>query len=157
MEKPLEKTMEHLKAAMRRVAPPKDRSYKDPYRLVINLASDRKKSAMLGWGLLAVSVVTVSAGELFLPAWDTLVPLALSFGVGAGIFFGWWKVGALCQESLSSIHPMPQSDHDQLQSSQTREASPATSEVEVRDQEPIAVAPNSTRSATVEPVGVTSE
>ena len=82
--------------------------------------------------------------------------IALIVGVGAGIFFGWCKVGALCQESLSSIRHMPQSDHDQPQSSQTRGASPAASEVEVQDQEPIAVAPNSTRSATVEPVGVTS-
>ena len=152
----MEKTMESLKAAMRRLAPPKDRSYRDPYRLVINLAADRKKCGVVGLVLLAVSVVTVTAGELFLPAGKMLVPLALSFGVGAGVFCGWWKVGALCQESLSSIRPMPQSDHHQIQSSQTRGASPAASEVEVRDQEPIAVAPNSTRSATVEPVGVTS-
>ena len=151
----MEKTMEHLKAAMRRLAPPKDRSYRDPYRLVINLAATRKPYGVLGLFFLAVSVSALAAGELFLPA-RGLSQLAWGFGVFAGILSGWWRVGALCQESLSSIRPMPQSDHDQLQSSQTRGASPAASEVEVRDQEPIAVAPNSTRSATVEPVGVTS-
>ena len=141
----MEKTMESLKAAMRRLAAPKDRSYRDPYRLVINLAADRKKSAMLGWVLLAVSVVTVTAGELFLTAGEMLVPLALSFGVGAGVFFGWWKVGALCHESLSSIRPLPPLDDDQRHSSQPRGPNPAASEVAVHDLEPIAVAPNFAR------------
>ena len=153
----MEKTMESLKAAMRRLAAPKDRSYRDPYRLVINLAADRKACGVLGLGLLAASVVTVTAAELFLPAGKMLVPLALSFGVGAGVFFGWWKVGALCHESLSSIRPLPPLDDDQRESSQPRSASSAASEVAVPDLEAIEVAPNFARSETVERVGVNSE
>ena len=152
----MEKTMESLKAAMRRLAAPKDRSYRDPYRLVINMAEARKACGVVGLGLLAVSIVTVTAGELFLTAGEMLVPLALSFGVGAGVFFGWWKMGALCHESLSSIRPLPSWDDDQRQSSKTPGASPAASEEGVRDLETVEVAPNFARSETVERVGVNS-
>ena len=153
----MERTMEHLKAAMRRLAAPKDRSYRDPYRLVINMAADRKACGVLGLGLLAVSVVTVTAAELFLPGRGMLIPLALSFGVGAGMFCGWGKVGALCHESLSSIRPLPPLDDNQRQSSKTRGASPTVSEEGVPDLETIEVAPNYARSETVERVGVNSE
>ena len=137
-----------LKAAMRRVAPPKDRSYRDPYRLVIDLAADRKKYGVLGLFILAVSTVAFAAAELFLPAREImLVPLALSFGVGAGMCLGMWTAGVLCHESLSSIRPLPPLDHEQVQSSQTRGASPAEAEEGVHGQEPIEVALNSTGNA----------
>ena len=144
----MERTMESLKAAMRRLAAPKDRSYRDPYRLVINMAADRKACGVVGSGLLAASVSAFAGAELFLPTRAMLGPLAVSLGAVAGVFIGWWKVGALCHESLSSIRPLPQSDHDQPQSSQTRGASPAASELAVHDLETVEVAPNVARSET---------
>ena len=139
-----------LKAAMRRVAPPKDRSYRDPYRLVIKLAADRKAYGGSAAIILVISVATFAGVEdiSFLPfATGVVLALALSFGVGAGMCFGLWKAGALCHQSLISIRPLPPLDHDQGQSSQTRGASSAASELAVHGQEPIEVAPNSTRSA----------
>ena len=132
--------MEPLKAAMRRVAPPRDHSYRDPYRLVINLAADRKAYGVMGWVLLAVSTVAFTAAQLFLPAGEIMLfALAVSLGaVTSGMCIGLWTAGVLCHESLSSIRPLPPLDHEQRQSSQTRGASPAEAEV----------APNSTRSAT---------
>ena len=135
--------MEPLKAAMRRVAPPRDHSYRDPYRLVINLAADRKRCGVLGLFILAVSVFAFAAAQLFLPADEMLGPLALSFGVGAGVCFGMWMAGTKCHESLSSIRPLPPFDHDQGQSSRTPGASPAAAEERVYGQEPIEVASNS--------------
>ena len=147
----METKMGPLKAAMRRVAPPKDRSYRDPYRLVTDLAADRKAFGVGAAFILVVSVATFTGVEdiRFLPfATGVVLALALSFGVGAGMCFGLWKSGSLCHESLSSIRPLPPLDHEQLQSSQTGGASPTASEAAVHGQEPIAVAPNSTRSAT---------
>ena len=134
-----------LKAAMRRVAPPKDHSYRDPYRLVIDLAADRKAYGVLGLVLLAVSVLAFTAAELFLPAGEIMLfALAVSLGaVTGGMCIGLWKAGALCHESLNSIRPLPPLDHEQRQSSQTRGASPAEAEEGVHGQEPIEAAPNS--------------
>ena len=137
-----------LKAAMRRVAPPRDHSYRDPYRLVVNLAADRKGFGVLGWGLLAVSTVTLAAAEWFLPAGEImLLTLAVTIGAVTGMCLGMWTAGVLCHESLSSIRPLPPLDHEQLQSSKTRGANPAASEEGVRGQEPIEVALNSTGNA----------
>ena len=115
-----------LKAEVRRLAPPKDSSYRDPYRLVINLAADRKRCGVMGLLLLAVSVFAFAAAQLFLPGEEMLVPLTLSVGSGifAGMCFGLWKAGALCHGSLSSIRPLPPFGHDQGQSRRVRGSGP---------------------------------
>ena len=138
-----------LKAAMRRVAPPRHHSYRDPYRLVTDLAAECKRCGVLGWGLLAVSTVTLTAAELFLPDREImLLTVAVTIGAISGIFIGLWTAGVLCHESLDSIRPLPPFGHDQSQSSQTRGASPAACKAAAHGQEPIEAAPNSRGSAT---------
>ena len=109
--------MEKLRAAVRRLAPPKDRSYRDPYALVIKLAADRTGYGVWGLAFLVAGVVMALVGtiplfERFRPEWEVVFVVGLSSGCWAGLFLGLWAAATLCQESLNSVIPIKQAADD---------------------------------------------
>lgn len=123
---------EKLRAVMHWLVPPKDRSYKDPYALVIRLARERNVYWTWGLVLLAVSILTVAVAhvprlEPFpLPIRDAALALAFGIGVGAGMVIGLGMAATWCKESLASVRPLPRPVADgQRQTSTIPSASPA--------------------------------
>ena len=107
--------MGKLKAAFRRLTPPKDRSYQDPYALVIKLARDRKAfglwgAVFLGVGFLALMLVGAAGSiPVFEPyladAWNEAFIVSFSAAVVAGVFLGLYAAASYCRESLNSVIP----------------------------------------------------
>ena len=104
--------MNKLKVTLSRVIPPKDRSTKDPYTLVIRWSAERTPYGVAALCLIVVLglILSIPPVASFLTGRDMLAVLSgglavLSGGLGAlaGLFLGFWLVGSLCRDSLNSI------------------------------------------------------
>ena len=107
--------MGKLKTAFRKLATPKDISYKDPYALVIRLARERKAYGLwgaffLGVGFLLLMLVGAAGSiPVFEPylaaAWHEAMIVGFSAAVVAGVFLGLYAAATYCRESLNSVIP----------------------------------------------------